>query len=332
MTTPDSDKSTPPLEPEFIPVVDGLNEAAALAEKGEFDAALARLGVAEGALPGIPEVLRGSARGLALTAALAEGRGQIGLRQNDFESAYRFLGEAEQLRQKEVALGGRPNPLARAVSNLNLSSAAQRLGHIPEALEHNARCRALLAETDDPNARIFVAAAAEAHGTLLAMSERFDEALVPLGDGLTVAREMADAGFGPARTLTAEILVNKARVHHLLKQSDDAMTLTTEAAEIAFSQLEASQFRDQQAASLYISAEMNQLNYAEALGSFAKGEDALFRVLKLVGPNPRVIERGMAYFKGLLDKDDAALEAGDLPRDEVEESLGRLEAMLAQPS
>jgi hypothetical protein len=321
-------QTAPQIEPEYKPIVDLLNAASQLAERNQLDPAEGAIASAEAALAGLPQPLRDAARGLAIAAALSEGRGQVALRRGDFQGAHTHLGQAEALRQREEAAGGRPNPLARAVSNLNLSSAAQRLGLIPEALEHNARCQALLRETTDPNAQVFLAASLESRGTLLAQTQQFEAALVALEDARQIAAPLAEKGTGPGRSLLAEILVNQARVQHQLKQPTKALELAATAAEVSWQQLEATQFRDQQAASLYIAAEMNQVAFAELVGTFAKAEDALFRVIKLIGPEQRVVERGIAFYTNILTKTDAELEAGDLPRDECEESLGRLRAMV----
>jgi len=318
----------PPIEPEFLPIIEILNGASGLAEKGELDVALERIGAAEAALMTVAEPLRESPRGIALAAALCEGRGQVGLRKQDFATAYTFLGQAETLRQREEALGGRPNPLARAVSNLNLSSAAQRMGHLPEALEHNTRCQLLLTQTREPSAALFMAASLEARGTIFAQLQRFEDALEAFIAAQAAATPLLEAGLAAARPLLAEVYINTARVQHQLKQSVEALETAGKAADVAWQQLEANQFKDQQAGSLYISAEMNQVAYAEAVGSFARAEDAIFRVLKLIGPDPRVVEHGVGFYTRLLAKTDAELDVGDLPRDEVEESLGRLQAMV----
>jgi tetratricopeptide (TPR) repeat protein len=318
----------PTLEPEFKPVIDLLNGASALAEKGQLDAALTAIGAAESTLVALPEELRQRPRGFAIAAALCEGRGQIALRKQDFAGAHGHLEQAEALRQKEVEAGGTPNPLARAVSNLNLSSASQRLGKLDDALVQNARCLQLLAEAKEPQAALFMAAALEARGTLFAGQKRFDEALEAIEHARNTAQPLVDGGVAAARPLLSEIFINAARVTHALSRTAESIDLAQKAADVAWQQLEASQFKDPQSASLYVSAEMNQVAYAEALGAFARGEDALFRVIKLIGPDPRVVEHGIGYYTRLQALTDAQLEAGDLPRDEVEESLAKLKAMV----
>jgi hypothetical protein len=71
------------------------------------------------------------------------------------------------------------------------------------------------------------------------------------------------------------------------------------------------------------------LRYYERLGEFSHAEDVLFEWLEMElalvqtdDPNP--IEAGIAFYKRLLQMNDEALEAGDLPRTEVEASLAEL--------
>lgn len=58
--------------------------------------------------------------------------------------------------------------------------------------------------------------------------------------------------------------------------------------------------------------------FRNRIGAFARAEDALFGWLE-AEPGPEVAAAGGAFYSGLFDQDDAALAAGDLPRDEVAE-------------
>lgn len=64
--------------------------------------------------------------------------------------------------------------------------------------------------------------------------------------------------------------------------------------------------------------------YRASRGRFAAAEDALFELLErdLDDDGPRA--EGRAFYERLLTLDDATLEAGRLPRGEVEESLAAL--------
>lgn len=63
------------------------------------------------------------------------------------------------------------------------------------------------------------------------------------------------------------------------------------------------------------------MQHFERNGGFAKAEDALFAMLE-AEPEPNgVVEFGVAFYQRLLDRTDAALIAGALPRAEVAEGL-----------
>jgi hypothetical protein len=66
----------------------------------------------------------------------------------------------------------------------------------------------------------------------------------------------------------------------------------------------------------------------EANGRFADAEDTLFHGLDGGTAADELAEAAIAFYRRLLDKDDAELEAGDLPRDEAEAGLAEV---LARP-
>ena len=69
--------------------------------------------------------------------------------------------------------------------------------------------------------------------------------------------------------------------------------------------------------------------YRSATGRFAEAENALFHLVERDVANAAVIEEGLAFYRRLLDLDNAQLEAGDLPRDEVIDGMAELEAASA---
>lgn len=70
----------------------------------------------------------------------------------------------------------------------------------------------------------------------------------------------------------------------------------------------------------------------EREGSFAKAEDMLYQLLEYSGDQEgaedksSLVSSGTAFYERLLALDDEALEAGDLPRDEVMDGLERMRA------
>ena len=60
-----------------------------------------------------------------------------------------------------------------------------------------------------------------------------------------------------------------------------------------------------------------------AVGAFARAEDVLFALIEDHPDDAALVEEGRAAYEALLERPSAELEAGGLPRDEVEEALAR---------
>lgn len=60
-------------------------------------------------------------------------------------------------------------------------------------------------------------------------------------------------------------------------------------------------------------------DYQVIRGEYAEAEDGLFGLLETLGATPEVLTRGEQFYAHLRKISDAKLEAGGLPRDEVEE-------------
>jgi tetratricopeptide (TPR) repeat protein len=63
--------------------------------------------------------------------------------------------------------------------------------------------------------------------------------------------------------------------------------------------------------------------YYERTGKYSKAEDLLFELIEL--EEPGVIRAGISFYERLLSKTDEELIEGNLPRDEVEDSLMELQ-------
>ena len=73
-------------------------------------------------------------------------------------------------------------------------------------------------------------------------------------------------------------------------------------------------------------AETNRalLTYYEIMGDYSAAEDVLYEWLEAEPGSSEVIEAGATFYANLLLKSDEELEAGNLPRDEVEIGLADL--------
>jgi hypothetical protein len=68
------------------------------------------------------------------------------------------------------------------------------------------------------------------------------------------------------------------------------------------------------------------MHYYEQHGAYGKAEDSLFRLRDAEPANTSIVEVGIAFYERLMRQSDAALSAGNLPRDEVEAGLAELRA------
>ena len=62
----------------------------------------------------------------------------------------------------------------------------------------------------------------------------------------------------------------------------------------------------------------------ERIGAYARAEDALFILLEEQPDNPALVSEAKMFYERLLRQGDAALEEGNLPRDEVVAGLAEL--------
>jgi hypothetical protein len=68
--------------------------------------------------------------------------------------------------------------------------------------------------------------------------------------------------------------------------------------------------------------QLRLLNYYEVAGQFGKAEDALYALRDLEFPD--IDQKGRQFYRRLLHLSDEELEAGGLPRNEIEEALQEL--------
>ena len=64
---------------------------------------------------------------------------------------------------------------------------------------------------------------------------------------------------------------------------------------------------------------------------YAKAEDVLFEMLEAeaaeAGNKKPIIQQGITFYTHLMQKSDAALQTGNLSREEIKEGLAQLQAM-----
>ena len=68
------------------------------------------------------------------------------------------------------------------------------------------------------------------------------------------------------------------------------------------------------------------MHHYERMGAFAKAEDALYALLEAAPDDTEIVDWGIKFYERLRGVSDAALEAGNLPRAELDAGLAELKA------
>lgn len=266
-----------------------------------------------------------------VVANICEGKGQIALNVGRYDEAYFQFAQAVDLRARLMRLGHPGAAIPLAIDHLNLSATCRHMDRPTDAVTETERAIDVLGSESaaaDPNARMLRVASLQSLGSIHSAQGRRAEALAAFetatDEGLALE---ADGGELSASVIT-QLYIQRSVEHFQLDQPEEARTLGLDATERAWEALEDD--GDNEALTQYVTALMNHVTFSEALGHFAAAEDALFKALKLIGPQAEILTRGRQFYTELLTLDDDALEAGNLPRDEVLDSLAELEGLVAQ--
>jgi tetratricopeptide (TPR) repeat protein len=135
----------------------------------------------------------------------------------------------------------------------------------------------------------------------------------------------------------AKLLKERAEINWAVGQPKNALIRTVKALMLyleAFEKQQESTFADYYSDVELLAANLgdyelpaatreNLFRFYEAAGKYSKAEDLLFETLETAA-NGTWIETGRQFYERLAAKSDAELEAGNLPRDELQESRAEL--------
>lgn len=79
---------------------------------------------------------------------------------------------------------------------------------------------------------------------------------------------------------------------------------------------------------IYITSQINLISYYEKEGSFAEAEDALWKAIEVAGNHQDLLRRGKAFYETCRKQADTRLQAGNLPREEVEEGYDEIKTRI----
>lgn len=218
--------------------------------------------------------------------------------------------------------------MERGTILVNVGGIHAATGRVEDGAEASKLAVELFDQLDDePNVQLMRTFALYHLGACELGLGQIDAGIATLTRAATDGGALSDSGVNDVAPILVEILTHLARAHANQGDLDQAWDVGTDATSRALALYELSGADENLAQ--YLQAELDVVSFGEMSDRFDDAEDALFKVLDLAGDNPDVIQRGMRFYDALLSRTDDELEAGGLPREEVEESRRELLARAA---
>ncbi len=234
------------------------------------------------------------------------------------------LDAADQLAQR----GEHPVLMERGTILVNVGGIHAATGRVEEGIESSKRAVELFDELGEgPNVALMRTFALYHLGACQLGDGDLEGGATTLRRAAEDGRGLSDDGNPDVSPILVEILTHLARALANTGEPEEAWSIAGEATERALALYDASGSDENLAQ--YLQGELDVVSYAEMAGRFDDAEDSFFKVLDLAGDNPDVLNRGMKFYDALLTRTDEELEAGGLPREEVEDSRRELMARAA---
>lgn len=224
-----------------------------------------------------------------------------------------------------------------AATHLNLASLSLAMDDFEAAQEAADVAIAnidILLEGEEQAVLGMAVAAYQMLGALHAQRERYEESSTAMARSIELANKALDVGNNTIIVQAAQgcqqasvLLFQKEQFEQALEWGRQAEQLSEKAFDLF----------GQEALPLYVISQINLISYNERLARYADAEDCLWKALEVVGEDdPRLLKRGKDFYEHCRKQSDKRLEAGNLPRAEVEESyseiLNRIEKIGGLPA
>ncbi len=256
--------------------------------------------------------------GLKLRARVLNELGVIYQRQNQLEVARDYHQRAadicNQLMESGVEFRGNT-----AATHLNLSSILVALEDFETALEMGQKAIALtdsLREEGEMGAEPLALGASQNMSLVMARLGKLDEADAEMHRAVDLANRLNEQGVPNVSVQAAQgcqqlsvAMFEADLLDRALAWGQVAVDLSEKAYEV----------HGQPVLGVYLVSQINLISYNEKLGEFADAEDCLWKAIEVAGNEPQILRRGLVFYETLRKQTDARLEAGNLPRDEVDE-------------
>ncbi len=250
--------------------------------------------------------------------------GVVHQRRNDLEKSRHYHHEAARICDALIE-DGEDFAANSAATNLNLSSIELAMGNTDEALACGEKALDLLDQLDGEERKggsePLELGARQNLAVIYARREDWERADEVMERARQLADQLADDGRPSFQAQLAQgcqqlsvILFDNEHFESALKWGRQAEELSERAYEAM----------GRGVLPVYIISQINLISYYEKLGQFADAEDCLWKALDVAGDDPRILERGVMFYETCRKQADARLEAGNLPREEVQQGLDDL--------
>jgi tetratricopeptide (TPR) repeat protein len=263
-----------------------------------------------------------------LRARIFNEMGVIHQRRNQLDSAQEYHRKAAALCE-EISSQGEDFRANSAATHLNLSSILAAMGRLDDAREAGQFALGLIGSLREEGDRGSDGMAMGAYQNLAVINARAGlsekasedmEKAIALGELLAPqAPGQIEAQLAQGSQQISVIMFESQAYETALEWGKRAEKLSEKAYEVL----------GQAVLPIYVVSEINLISYHEKLGNFADAENGLWKALDVVGNDPQILRRGLAFYEMCRKQADARLEAGNLPREEVEEGYADLQERIA---
>ncbi len=266
---------------------------------------------------------------LMLRAQLCNELGFVRHRQERLDEARTLHEEAvelcENLLEKGVEFRGNT-----AATHINLAGILAQMDDLKAAKEVNTRAvelaEQMLGEDGAPPQTVNLAFGAHQNLAVIAARDKdLQLADSEMESAIGVLKSASEEGQQQAAAQVAQGAQQLSVLMFQEQEFDRALrwgTVAEEYSEMAY------QVHGEPVLPVYVTSQINLISFHEKTQAFAAAEDALFKALEIVGDNVQILERGKMFYETCRKMADNVLEAGNLPRAEVEESYKEISERL----
>ncbi|MGM0556372.1 MAG: DUF6483 family protein [Myxococcota bacterium] len=232
----------------------------------------------------------------------------------------RAIDMCEELLDRDVDFRGNT-----AATYLNLSALVGAMGDVVEAKNLCERAIELvddLRAEDDAGADGLAVGAYQNMALLHGREKKWKDADHMLDTAVDLARKLSDRGDQMALPQAAQAAQRLSVMLFEAQEFEDALKWGVEAEQLAESAYE---IHGEPVLNIYVISQINLISFHEQIGAFADAEDALWKALDVAGNHEDILRRGLAFYENCRKQADTKLEAGNLPRDEVEDGLSDIQ-------